>query len=338
MVINHLLTGMILQVGAHHSRRLYIPIIWSPQMGSLQGTKKISHLWKRKIMNRVLRRDMLVPRFGKYSLMTTCLKLGRNITGCWNVSTSICLRSLKQLLRLIIVVRKKTDIWNHKPIVFSFMTGLRIRKRDSTGILHFGDPKKFYCRMLDWYVARFGEHAQAQKKHINWTNTSIGIWVCFKSHWIKTSVDQNENKALGISEVSKKIALGSLWNQHPLRMLCPPDQIAPSLKQVELTSPIEPRNGWSFKHSFERDMEQSLVILRCFLFRFPVSFIKRKSSFLVLICRNYPNSRKKITSSKSNWHVEIGSWSKSNIPNKQHFQLYRSHCWWKKSQTTTWDG
>lgn len=59
-------------LGAHHSTWLYIPIIWSPQMGALQGTKKT--FGKGKSWYRVLRRDMLVPRFGKYSLMTICLK------------------------------------------------------------------------------------------------------------------------------------------------------------------------------------------------------------------------------------------------------------------------
>lgn len=130
-----------------------------------------------------------------------------------------------------------------------------------------------------------------------WTRTSIGIWVCFKSHWIKKSVDQNENKALGISEVSKKIALGSLWNQHPLLFLMSPWSDIPITQtgtfSLTFWAPLV-----DLSNTQERDMEQSLVILGCFLFRCPVSFVNVSLLFWCWFAAMLPFHEKKITSSK----------------------------------------
>ena len=177
------------------------------------------------------------------------------------------------------------------------------------------------------------------KKYKNWTKTSIGIWVCFKKSLDQTNQSTKMKTKLWEYQRFRRKSPWAFYEINPLCFFsCPPDQIAPSLKQVELTHLLSP-SGWSWKNTQgPRDVEHSAwSFWDVFSLDFQCPLLSVSLLFWCWFAAILRNHEKNITSSKSNWHVEIGSWTKSNIPNKHH-KLYRSYCWWKKSQTTTWDG
>ena len=197
--------------------------------------------------------------------------------------------------------RSKEKIWHLKSQTYSVFFHDRPQNKEKRFHWHpsFGRSQAILLPHVRLICCTFWRKCSSKKKYKHWTNNVNRHLSVFQK-----SLDQQISRPKW-KQSSENIrgfqenCLGLLMKSTPFAFSHVPDQIAPSLKQGPFHSPFEPRKGWSFKHSFERDMEHSAwSFWDVFSLDFQCPLLSVSLLFWCWFAAILRNHEKQITSSK----------------------------------------